>query len=533
MKTRYIFASLLLSGAAVTACVEMETTPEGSTLTDEIKEEVAAADPTKVEAGLNAIYAQFTAWAGALPDDERHNDFGYPALMMMFDSNGHDFVSQVSGYNWFSGGIRYTDRVYTSYESEIVWNTLYKMVNTANNVIGSIDPETDDATLQNHLGQALSARAFDYWVLAQLYQFNYADHKGSPCVPVLTDENADDAAINGLARSTVEETYTQIFKDIDKAIGLLDASPAARTDKRYINAAVAYALRARINLTTENWSAAASDADKAISLAGGESIRPYSIAEVSVPAITDAADPAILWAVVITEEDDVVQTGICNWPSHMGALNWGYCTYMGGHQINKSLFASIPDTDVRKGWWLDEEGYSANLTEDKLDYADYYYGPYTTVKFIPYKGVIDQDVNANDIPLIRIEEMYYIKAEAEAMGGSPATGKATLESFVKAYRDPAYAASGSSAAEIQDAVYQQRRVEFWGEGLNWFDIMRLKKDVDRRGAGYESIYVFHLPYGEANMLWRIPEAEIQSNPLISEEDNNPSGTTPTAVADTE
>lgn len=133
---------------------------------------------------------------------------------------------------------------------------------------------------------------------------------------------------------------------------------------------------------------------------------------------------------------------------------------------------------------------------------------------------------------MRVEEMYLIKAEAQAMAGNAAAGKSTLESFVQTYRDPAYTCSATSAADIQEEVYRQRRIELWGEGLNWFDIMRLNKDVDRRGAGYpNATSVYNIPAGSDILLWRIPENEIQANKALSEGDNNPAAPVPTPVAD--
>ena len=41
------------------------------------------------------------------------------------------------------------------------------------NVIGTVDNETEDPTLQYYLEQALAVRAFAYFTLIQLYQFNY------------------------------------------------------------------------------------------------------------------------------------------------------------------------------------------------------------------------------------------------------------------------------------------------------------------------------------------------------------------------
>jgi hypothetical protein len=128
---------------------------------------------------------------------------------------------------------------------------------------------------------------------------------------------------------------------------------------------------------------------------------------------------------------------------------------------------------------------------------------------------------------MRIEEMYLIKAEAEAMSGGD--GTATLTSFVQTYRDPSYSFSGG---DVQEEVFHQRRIELWGEGLNWFDIMRLNKGVDRRGGAYPNAnMIFNIAPESDILLWRIPEAEVQANRALNEGDNNPSAPVPTPVAD--
>lgn len=75
---------------------------------------------------------------------------------------------------------------------------------------------------------------------------------------------------------------------------------------------------------------------------------------------------------------------------------------------------------------------------------------------------------------MRVEEMYLIKAEAEAMGGNLSGGKSTLENFVRTYRDPSFTSKANSAQDFQDEVWLQRRMELWGEGFSLFDILRLK-----------------------------------------------------------
>lgn len=520
----------------ITSCNDLDTLPEGDKITTSQKEEVYDQLPERAEAGVNAIFAQFNQYA---PNADtfgatRHNDFGYPSIMLFTDASGNDVVSEDNGYNWTGNSLDFTDRSVTSLETQIMWNDLYSMIYASNNVIGTIDPETEDPKNQFFMAQGLAVRAFSYFGLVQLYQFNYKGNESKPGVPLITNENANEVAIEGAPRSSVQEVYDLILSDLNLAISLLESAEEQgtdRVDKRYIDLAVAYGIRARVHLTMHNYKEAASDAQSAID---ETSAKPASISSVNKPIFYDASEGNWMWAIVVAETDRVVTSGIVNWYSHMGSFNGnGYSTVSKGKQINKALFNSIPDSDVRKNWWLNADKESAMLNKEQKDFiASIGYAPYTQVKFGPYKGEVGTSTNANDIPLMRVEEMYLIKAEAEAMSGGD--GKGTLESFIKTYRDPSYSTNAASSTQVQEEVFHQRRIELWGEGLNWYDIMRLNKGVDRRGGGYpNATMIFNIPAGDGILVWRIPEAEINANPALSEADNNPAASVPAPVKDEE
>ena len=98
---------------------------------------------------------------------------------------------------------------------------------------------------------------------------------------------------------------------------------------------------------------AADDAAKALELSGAE---PYTLAEVSKPTFTSADAKSVLWANIITETNDIVLTGIINWPSHLSSLFADGYTGVGAYKsISVLLYDKISDTDVRKGWWLNED----------------------------------------------------------------------------------------------------------------------------------------------------------------------------------
>ena len=276
---KFKFIASALASVLLVGCNDMDTEPMGSTITSDQKAETVASNPDRIKATVSAVPSMANQYGNAIGTDY-HNDFGYAAIMMFTDTRSMDFVSTSIGYNWFGSAVTYSDISAGGVATNLIWRTIYKQLYAANSLAKIVDPETEDNSLKFYLAQALATRAFDYFTLAQLYQHTYVGSESKPCVPLITDLNMDEAASAGCARATVEETYAQIMTDLDKAIALLESSTMVREDKRYISAAVAYGLRARVNLVMNKWAEAASDAQKAITLHNGQ---PYSIAEVSKP----------------------------------------------------------------------------------------------------------------------------------------------------------------------------------------------------------------------------------------------------------
>lgn len=519
-----------LASVALVGCNDLDTEPIGSTVSSSQKQDVIAKDPAMIKASATAIYAIGNTYN--LLGSGSHDDYGYGSLMMLMEHRGQDMLSFDSGYNWYNYEMILDDHDYSWKFTRMFWTQMYSQIYAANQLVMVIDPATEDNDLMFYLAQAHGMRAFAYFNLAQMYQFTYKGNENKPCVPLLLDTNADVVATEGCARSTVEEVYAQIMQDLNTAVSLLEKTTLTRPDKRYMDAGVAYGLRARVHLVMNKWAEAASDAQNALTLSGAT---PYTLSEVSVPNINDLNHNAWIWGVLIEETDRVVTSGIVNWPSHMGSFNYGYASVGAWRMINKKLYNSIPQTDVRKGWFLDENGVSANLSKAQQDYITNKAGApaYTQVKYAPYGGELGTSTNACDVPLMRAEEMYLIMAEAQAMSGNATQGASTLQTFVNTYRDPAYVCRATTPEGVQEAVWNQRRIELWGEGFSYFDLLRLKKGIDRRGGGYEAHLVYNIQPNDPVLIYMIPQSEIQSNALISENDNNESAGIPTPVADVE
>lgn len=533
MKTkffRYIFLGAV-SALALSGCYEMDTYPLNQYLTEEQKTDVKEANPDMAQASITGITGLFSTFCQTWDDDSEHDDFGFPSIMMASDSRGIDMIGVNNGYNWFQSSSAMADCNSSGTASAICWANCYKQIFAANAALKSIDAGTDDPTLQFYIAQAKAMRAYDYLILAQTYQFTYVGNEDKPCVMIVTEQNEEEYAANGSGRATVSAVYEQIMSDLNSAIELLSESGVKPSDvlaskpKRFVSLAAAYGLRARANLIMNKWPEAASDASDAIANFSGS---PSSMAVAGAPGFTSLDETNWMWGIAIASSDRVVTSGIINFPSHMGSLNYGYASVGAWRSVNKKLYDYIPSTDVRKGWFLDENSRSANLTEAQQAYVDNAAIPaYVQMKFGPYLGVLGQTENACDIPLMRVEEMYYIKAEATAMAGGD--GASVLNQFVQAYRDPSYSFAGTGV-DVQNECWMQRRVEFFGEGLTTFDMMRLNKDFDRTGGGWPAAFTYNVKAGSPVLLLCIPETEQNGNKAFSSADNNSPAPRPARVS---
>lgn len=539
MNNGYFVALLGSAMLLTTSCSDLDTNPSGSTMSDGQLNEVLAQDPSKLKSEVSGMYANMieygaiTQWYGT--GQPRHYDFGYASTMMMMDASGQDEPSQVSGYNWYNKPLRFVDRTANSETTYFIWNQCYKNIKVANDVLKSVDLENLSDVAKSYVGQAYAMRAFEYFTLIQIYQFSYKGHEDAAGVPIVTEKTAE-AEANNNPRAAVKDVYKQIMDDLNIAIDYLTDSRSAKSE---INRQVAYGLRARVNLVMQNWSDAAADAQKA-----AEGYTPLSKDAAAAPGFNDVSASNWIWGNIVDESNDIVQSGILNFPSMMCSFTGnGYSPTYACRMINSKLWKEIPSTDVRKGWWIDENLNSPivnpkyvvhqedededgnvvkylavyNQTGDEVaDITE----PYTNVKFGAYKNQYGNELNACDIPLMRVEEMILIQAEATAMGGNVEEGKRILENFVRTYRDPSYTCNATTAEGVQDAVWFQRRVELWGEGFSFTDLLRLKKPLDRTGANYEVSVRFKLPAESPIFLYLIPEDEENHNEALVG-NNNP------------
>lgn len=534
----WIFA--LGTAVMASSCSDLDTFPESGVVTEDQKKEVVEDNPDRLQADINTLSSIFVQllpnWAGG-NDQVFHNDFSYPAVCIATDGNGSDMVSDNSDYEWFSVAFEYSDRNANYAVPLFTWNFCYRLNKQANDILATIPEDTDDEKLIHYRGQALVARAFAHFTLAQRFQFTYKGNEDKPTVPIVTwDMPVERVGAN--PRATNAEIYKQIYDDLTQAIS--DLEGFQRSGKSAVNQNVAYGMRARVNLVMNNWGEAATDAASAM-----EGFSLLTKEDVSAPGFNEATASSWIWAGLYKAADTPANYRNITWGGHLCSFNKGYTTSQGLYKrINSLLYNMIPETDVRKGWWID-----TNLSSPLLDHMDWdgvtgsaisslsipnvkrAFVPYTNVKFAPFENKCGTDINAGDWCIMRAEEMLLIQAEAMAMGGNLNGGKSLLENWVKTYRNANYTCTATTPEALQNEVWLQRRIELWGEGHAYTDIMRLKKNVVRcTTAGksdFPDAWAFNIAADDGILLMRIPTRETNANAAIDPiKDNNTGGTFP-------
>jgi hypothetical protein len=548
MKTIKTLLTVAVAGVVFSACNDLDQEPNGSVVTEAQKQQIIEDNPSMASASVNALpqmtCSRFAIYGGSPRLD---HDFGVPSMFMITDHRGMDELSDLNDYQWYTAAMTMADFGGTYYDNILYWRTYYNLINSCNSVLSLIDAASEDGELQYFRAQAYGFRAYAYLNLGQMYQFTYAHNPQALTVPVLLDTNLDECAANGCARATCEELYAQILSDLNTAIDLLDKAQAQGVSRKteatggniktFVNQAVLYGLKARVDLIKQDYTSAEADVTEAIRLATADGCRAYTKDEVAKPAFSDITDPSFLWGYYVDPSSSL--TSLIGWGGQM--ITWHPNGYPGAgcyRKINKVLYAQIPSTDVRKGWWLNENAQpGSGMPSDYRDYinpsnADGYgidpVPAYCNVKFAAYDDAPGETLAAEDIPYMRMEELYLMLAEAQGMQ-NPSQGAATLANFVKSYRMETYSFNATSKDAFLNELWFQRRIELWGEGFSYFDMMRFEKPLDRVGAGYDATLVYQVQPNDPVLIYEIIQSEAENNLLIGNVSNG--AVKPNAVAD--
>ncbi|MGM9710126.1 MAG: RagB/SusD family nutrient uptake outer membrane protein [Prevotella sp.] len=569
MKKKLLYILPLAAAMSLTGCIDEET-PTQQASADQV-----AASGTSLNmlvSGLKSkmisycnYYSDVTSWYAT-------QDWGYGCYMLTKETMLEGFPS--TGTSWNYQYYYETATRLTSYTAPAYYY-YYNLAALANKIVAATDKSTSETMLQ-YRGTAFAYRALAYMDASLMFEFwptgnKTLDDKASDIfgltIPIVTEKTSAEEAKNN-PRVDFATMYRFIYSDLCQARDLLAGTE--RAEKNDINIDVVNGLMARFWITlASRFNRYPSDLQKQVAAEGtGDGYTDLGItsvndcyikAQTAAQAVINAgyspvtktqwhdvktgfntANQAWIWDMRLTS----VEQYSYYWNSIMGNVasepTWALPAYGGEYRcISADLYGTIQNGDWRKTSWIAPEDAGATVVpaqyetqlknetaSTKAANTNFSRLPaYANIKFRPGSGALDDEQTGMmaDIPLMRVEEMYFINMECELALNGLEAGKKALENFMNTYRmddGKEYVSQSDYRQRALEEIIGQKYIELWGEGLIYNDYKRLGLPIIRNSDNSNYIDPYntlnHTSNGCAQWLnFYIPEVARTYNNALS------------------
>lgn len=421
------------------------------------------------------------------------------------------------------GGVYYRWQWSASDEvAEGVWAGCYTTTANANFLLEQLAKldqtamsDDDKAMLSVIEGECAFMKAYTMFYLVQLFSEPYTKNPNALGVMLVPKYNPTSDQSQYPGRSTVAETYTFIEENLKIAAQKL-ANVEGAVASEYLTIDAVTALQARIALYKGDYATAI---EKSTSLIG----------PAKYEFVADEDEFEDLWT-NDSGKECIMQLyadyALSSLPSSLSYNYSGISNASGTvspDYIPENWVLSLYEAgDVRASWF---EGYTLTFQNIKGN-------AYILNKFPgnPELNAADaKDSNwINKIKLFRIAEQYLIAAEAYAMQGGNDIVALKYYNDLRRSRIAGYQDESIIGDALVEAIREERVRELIGEGFRFYDLKRYGKGFERsqgqndnilNGANDTQSELLSKPASDYRWLWPIPQAEIDSNPQIKEQQN--------------
>ena len=384
-------------------------------------------------------------------------------LLMLPDLIGGDGTATWRGT--FQSPRQITNKTMTrdNADANLTWTAAYNAINTANIVLNSLNIVKDPDLKTQLEGEALFIRGIMHFELVRLYALPWGATAGNSQLGVTIKTkptNTEAEAFEKVPRSTVKEVYDLVIADLTKAVTLLPEENEKRASKY-----AAIAFLSRVYLQQGNYAAALAAADEVIESG-------LFKLNASVSAVFSNKNTAeSIWEIQQNEQNNA------------GTSNNGMATF----------YASLPGigrADVR----VTASFVSSNYPAGDLRQTEWYYigtgarpGNTYTSKWKSF---------SQNLPIIRIAEMYLARAESNlvlgsAIGATPGEDLAQMKNSIRTN-------STAPANPTLDDVRKERLIELAFEGQRIHNLKRLQLPTGS------------FPWNDNKLVFPIPQREIDA-----------------------
>lgn len=381
---------------------------------------------------------------------------------MVFDNRGDDIINTSNNlstlYDTYMMNINSI-----STENTTTWTNAYWTINNTNVFLEGLEEAKelvgDDYT--QFKAEAKFVRALCYYYLNNLYSQPYSLDPNAKSVPLrLTAQKGTDD--NNKPRSTVKAVYEQILEDLKESNSLPDGELSEAGVTRATKGA-ANMLKMRVYMAMENWSEA---------VTAGELVTGYSLVNdvTSLFKTPYYTTETIFSLPMATNNTPNTQQGLAEYYSDKEII----------------IVDDANGIMSKANYSLQDDARSAFKNDQKL-----------LVKFTDVATKLDW------VPIFRYAETLLNLAECYA---NTTGGESKAKDLLKEVRHRSIQASSDpldidalSGDDLKEAIYNEKRLEFIGEGMRGIDILR-------RGENFVQGTKTTTPQN-SGYVWPIPQAE--------------------------
>lgn len=426
-------------------------------------------------------------------------------------AKGPDFFVLSSSGNRYEKENAYDETSSSAGYAKDTWKKLYSTVKASVLIINGIDQaEGTDAEKGRIKGEALALRGLTYFELMRNFAYppifsfpgkpGYADQYKFGVPVALTVEDLKRMEEKPEGRKDAKYCYEEVIvKDLSAARDLLKQYGAG--EGKSISYPAVCALLSRVYLYMGEWEAARDAALDGLSATKTKMIDPKDYAGTYWKPFNSES----VWELQYTETDN---------------LSTNSLNYLLRYQtIDKP-------GDPKDGQVESEIGYGAYGLQDAwVDLVKEVEGDVRTYlvcktrnKYNACRKYIGNPHYLHNICLVRLPELYLNLAEAYAELGSPDAVE-TLNNVYEKRTNKKFDATGLDKAELIGAILKERRKELVLEGHTFWDYFRRAIPFDREPEECIDNSTSYIDYTRPQVVYPIPEQEMDANPAIRKEQN--------------
>lgn len=462
----------LLSALTLTSCGEdfLDKNPKLS-----VTEADIYASESLIDATLAGVYSRF-----------KSSSFAGGNIAIINDNRGDDYVN--TGNNTYAHSDTYNMTVgQNSILNPGFFQAGYLAINAANTLKENLEKRDNlpisEAKRQQYIASCLFIRDISWYYLSQVYSQPYAYDPNSKAIPVHTEAVVGPGQ-NDARLWTISEVYDQIITDLSSSvIAALPAGGVSGFDPTIPTQPAAHMLLQRIYMAKQEWQKAIDEGEQVTGFTLSGSVRemfdaPYHTAEniYSLPFTNTergGGNPASNISSAVGYIDTLnVRTGIVTIPAYHLTTD------------SRTSFIKVDPATGRETWYEKYDEYNTPLewihifryAETLLNLSESYYnlGDYAKAAQLLHQ------VRSRSIPTGDIIDVTALTGD-----------------------------------ELRDAIYNERRAEFIGEGLRGLDISRRAEDFIHPAAtrtnGKWDTVVVATPSDRTTYCWALPSYEILVN----------------------